>query len=302
MVIHGLRSFSINDWTPILESLVHIVLILIFSFILLRLSKKFTELVGRYLRSKTDEAEGLKRVETITRVMRYSFSVLVSIVTGMLVLGELGISVAPVLATAGVIGVALGFSAQNLVKDFLNGFFLVLENQVRRGDIVEVAGKSGLVEEITLRYIQLRDYDGNVHFIPNGQVTTVTNMSRGFAYSVIDIPVAYRENIDEVFKSLLQIGTELRKDSIIGAKILEDLELAGIDKLADSAVIVRCRFKVVPLEQWVVRREFYRRVKIHFDEERIEIPYPHLTVYAGVSKQGESSAFVVNSNHKAAEG
>jgi len=198
--------------------------------------------------------------------------------------------------------VALGFSAQNLVKDFLNGFFLILENQVRRGDIVEVAGKSGLVEEITLRYIQLRDYDGNVHFIPNGQVTTVTNMSRGFAYSVIDIPVAYRENIDEVFKSLLQIGTELRKDSIIGAKILEDLELAGIDKLADSAVIIRCRFKVVPLEQWVVRREFYRRVKIHFDEERIEIPYPHLTVYAGVPKQGESSAFVVNSNHKAAEG
>ncbi|MBU6460678.1 MAG: mechanosensitive ion channel family protein [Proteobacteria bacterium] len=296
MLIKGLGRYSFDGWTPIFKNLVHIVIILIIALILLRLSKKLADLVAHYLRSKADDPESLKRVETISRVMRYSMSVTVTVITVMLVLGELGISIAPVLATAGVVGVALGFSAQNLVKDFLNGFFLILENQVRRGDVVEAAGKSGLVEEVTLRYIQLRDYDGNVHFIPNGQITTVTNMSRGFAYSVIDIGVAYREDIDEIFGILQQLGSQLRQDPIIGEKILEDLELAGIDKLADSAVIVRCRFKVVPLEQWTVRRAFYRLVKTCFDEKGIEIPFPHLTVYAGHPKTGHGSPFLVRND------
>ncbi|MDE3207762.1 MAG: mechanosensitive ion channel family protein [Pseudomonadota bacterium] len=296
MLIKGLGRYSFDGWTPIFKNLAHIAIILIIALILLRLSKKLADLVAHYLRSKADDPESLKRVETISRVMRYSMSVTVTVITVMLVLGELGISIAPVLATAGVVGVALGFSAQNLVKDFLNGFFLILENQVRRGDVVEAAGKSGLVEEVTLRYIQLRDYDGNVHFIPNGQITTVTNMSRGFAYSVIDIGVAYREDIDEIFGILQQLGSQLRQDPIIGEKILEDLELAGIDKLADSAVIVRCRFKVVPLEQWTVRRAFYRLVKTCFDEKGIEIPFPHLTVYAGHPKTGHGSPFLVRND------
>ena len=222
------------------------------------------------------------------QVFHYIASVVIVVVAGMLLLGELGISIGPLLATAGVVGMAIGFGAQHLIRDYFTGFFILLENQVRQGDVVNVADKGGLVEEVTLRYIKLRDYDGNVHFIPNGAITTVTNMSRGYAFSVIDVGVAYRENIDEVMEIMQRVGKELAADPAFSSKILEPLEMAGVDKWDDSAVVIRCRFKVPPLEQWGIRREYLKRLKQAFDEQGIEIPYPHITVYPGQAKDGSA--------------
>lgn len=280
---------SLNELTHLSRSAMHIILILLLAWVLLRLSAKSIKVLKTYLRSHAENnLEDLKRIETLSRVFRYIASVSIGVVTGMVVLGEMGISIAPILATAGVLGIAVGFGAQSLIKDYFNGFFMLLENQVRQGDVVEAGGKGGLVEEVTLRYIKMRDYDGNVHFIPNGIITTVTNMSRGFAYAVIDVGVAYREDLDEVMALMCQVGAEIREDPDFGSKILEPLEMAGVDKWDDSAVVLRCRFKVLPLEQWGIRREYLRRLKLAFDKQGIEIPFPHLTVYAGKNKDGSA--------------
>lgn len=238
--------------------------------------------------SRLDDRESVKRAETLGRVFRYLAAVVVSLITGMLVLGELGVSVAPILGAAGVVGLAVGFGAQSLVKDYFTGFFLLLENQVRQGDVVKLGAHAGLVEEVTLRYVQLRDYDGNVHFVPNGQITTVINLSRGYAHAVMDVGVAYRENPDEVMAVMREVGRDLRADPAFGPLTLEDLEMAGVERWADSAVVIRCRIKCEPLQQWNVRREYLRRLKHAFDAHGIEIPYPHLTVYAGQDKSGHA--------------
>jgi small conductance mechanosensitive channel len=251
-------------------------------YVLQRLIRMFRE----RLASRMADPESVKRAATLGRVFRYLVAVVVSLIAGMLVLGEIGISIAPILGAAGVVGLAVGFGAQSLVKDFFAGFFILLEDQIRHGDVVEIAGKSGFVEEITLRYVRLRDYDGNVHYIANGLISTVTNMSRGFAQSVIDVGIAYRENVDEAFDVMREVATTMRADPAFGPRILDDLEIAGVERWADSAVVLRCRFKVVPLEQWGVRREFLRRLKRAFDERGIEIPFPHLTIYPGALKDG----------------
>ena len=225
-----------------------------------------------------------------------------SLVAGMLILSEFGISVAPILGAAGVVGLAVGFGAQSLVKDYFTGFFLLLENQIRQGDVVKVADRGGLVEEVTLRYVRLRDYDGNVHFVPNGLISTVKNMSRDFAQSVVDVGIAYRENVDEAFAVMREVAEGMRADATFGPKILDELEIAGVERWDDSAVTLRCRFKVMPLEQWSVRREYLRRLKAAFDAKGIEIPYPHLTIYAGEAKDGTAPPFRIEAKPGPAPG
>lgn len=241
--------------------------------------------------ARMEDREAAKRAETLGRVFRYLVAVVVTLVAGMLVLGEIGISVAPILGAAGVVGLAVGFGAQSLVKDYFTGFFLLLENQISTGDIVKLAGDhAGFVEEVTLRYVRLRDYDGRVHFVPNGQISSVINLTREFSFAVLDLGVAYRENVDEVMAVVHEVAGELRADAEFGPHILEPLEMAGVDQWADSAVVIKCRFKVVAMRQWVVKREFLRRLKNAFDARGIEIPYPHLTVYAGQDRQGVAPA------------
>jgi small-conductance mechanosensitive channel len=235
-----------------------------------------------------DDRESFKRAETLGRVFRYLVTVVISLIAGMLVLSEVGVSVAPILGAAGVVGLAVGFGAQSLVKDYFTGLFLLLENQIRQGDVIKVGEHSGLVEVVTLRFVQLRDYNGNVHFVPNGQITSVINMSRGFAQAVMDVGVAYRENTDDVMEVMKEVGRQLRADPDFAPNILGDLDMAGVESWDDSAVIIRCRFKVVPLEQWGIRREYLRRLKHAFDGHGIEIPFPHLTVYAGQDKEGKA--------------
>lgn len=279
--------------SPAMASGLRIAVVTVLAWVAIAFSHRLIRSLRIAYSNTLDNLEDVKRITTLGRVFRYLASVVISVVAGMLVLGELGISIAPILGAAGVVGVAVGFGAQSLVKDFFSGFFLLLENQMRHGDVVEVAGIGGVVEDMTLRYVQLRDYDGNVHFIPNGTITTVTNKTSGYAYSVIDIGIAYREDIDEALAVMRRVGMELRLEAAWQSRILEDIEIVGVEKWADSAVTLRCRFKVAPIEQWSVRREYLRRLKYAFDSESIEIPYPHLTLYPGQLKDGSAPALHV---------
>ncbi len=270
-----------QNWVDFFIASLHIVGILAAAWIALGVSRRVIRHFRERMSSRTDSQENQKRIATLSQVFRYVTTVLIVIVAGLLVLGELGISIAPLLATAGVAGIAVGFGAQSLVKDYFTGFFLLLENQLRKGDVVEVAGKAGLVEEMTLRYVRLRDYDGTVHYIPHSNITTVTNRSLEFAYAVMDVGIAYRSDIDQALAVMRREATKLREDPEISSRILEDMEIAGVERWDDSAVVLRCRFKVQPLEQWGIRREFLKRLKYAFDRDSIEIPFPHLTLYAG---------------------
>ena len=220
------------------------------------------------------------RVETLARVFHYAATIVILIVAGTLVLDALGISIAPILATAGVAGLAIGFGAQSLVKDYFTGLFILLEDQIRQGDVVEIAGKSGLVEEVTLRYVRLRDFDGHVHYVPNGEIKIVTNRTRGFAHAVIEIGVGYRANPDDALAVMRAVGEAMRGDPAWKNRLAEPIEIIGVERWADSAVILRSRLKVVPpIEQWNVKREFLKRLKLAYDERGIEIPFPQLTVH-----------------------
>lgn len=268
-----------------------IILILVAAWVAIAILQRAIRSFRIRLASRMEDREAIKQAETLGRVFRYLVAVIISLVAGMLVLSEFGISIAPILGAAGVVGVAVGFGTQSLIKDYFNGFFLLLEDQVHQGDVIEAGGKGGLVEEMTLRYIRLRDYEGNVHFIPNGLVTTLTNRSREYAQALIDIGVAYREDIDQTLEVMRRVGQEMRASGDFGPRILDDVEIVGVENWADSAVTLRCRIKVRPLEQWNVRREYLRRLKRAFDEAGIEIPYPHLTVYAGQAKDGTAPPF-----------
>ncbi|MBU0620390.1 MAG: mechanosensitive ion channel family protein [Gammaproteobacteria bacterium] len=282
---------GIFDYLHLSKDLLHVVVILVLAWVLLHLSRRLIRMFRDYMNRHADSAEDRRRIETLARVFRYISTVVISLVAGMLVLSEIGISIAPILGAAGVVGLAVGFGAQSLIKDYFNGFFMLLENQIRQGDVVEVGGKTGLVEDITLRYVSLRDYEGSVHYIPNGLITTVTNKSRGYAYAVIDVSIAYSENVDNAYKVMRQVAGQMRDDESIGGKILEDIEIAGVQDWGDSDIVLRCRFKTVALEQWGVRREFLKRIKEAFDAQGIEIPYPHLTViHAGQDDPGKAPA------------
>lgn len=280
--------------SPALASTLRVGLILLLAWLGRAFAHKLIRGLRIYLSRNLDDTDEIKRVATLGRVFRYIASVVITLIAGMLVLGQLGISVAPILGAAGVVGVAVGFGAQSLVKDYFSGLFLLLENQMRHGDVVTVAGIGGVVEEMTLRYVQLRDYEGNVHFIPNGSITTVTNRTRDFAYAVVDVGVAYRESVDEALTVMRAVGETLRADAVWRERILEPVEIVGVERWADSAVILRCRFKVAPIEQWNVRREYLRRLKSAFDTAGIEIPFPHLTVYAGQLKGGGAPAWYLS--------
>jgi small conductance mechanosensitive channel len=225
--------------------------------------------------------ERSKRANTVTRLIQTLTTVMVMSIAGLIVLRELGVDITPILTGAGIAGLAVGFGAQNLVRDVISGFFLILEDQVRVGDVAIINGKGGLVEAIRLRTIKLRGMDGTVHVFPNGAVNELSNMTKDFSYCVIDMGVAYKENVDRVMEVLREVGNELQKDPEYSNRILSPLEIMGVDSFADSAVVIRIRIKTVPIQQWNVGRELRRRIKNAFDAKGIEIPYPHLSVYFG---------------------
>jgi small-conductance mechanosensitive channel len=208
------------------------------------------------------------------------------------VLTEIGVNVAPLIAGAGVIGLAVGFGSQTLVRDVITGAFLLFEDAMAVGDVVQVGGLSGVVEQLSIRSIKLRAQDGSVHIIPFSAVTTVTNMTRDFGFAVLDVSVGYGEETDRVSDVLREIATEVRADAKFGAVIRDDIEILGVERLADSGVLIRARIKTDPGARWMVGREFNRRIKQRFDKLGIEIPYPHQKlVMSGGAKHPAEEGF-----------
>jgi small-conductance mechanosensitive channel len=269
-----------------------IVVIVVVAWLAISAAQRAIRSLRIRIASRLGDREAVQRAETLGRVVRYLAAVVVSLVAGTLVLSELGVSVAPILGAAGVAGLAVGFGAQSLVKDYFTGFFLLVEDQIRQGDVVKLGDHAGLVEEVTLRYVRLRDYDGHVHFVPNGSITSVVNMGRGHAQAVVDVSVAYSVDVDAAMATMQEVAAEMRLDTAHAARILGDLEMAGVERWADSAVVIRARFKVAPLEQWTVRREYLRRLKNAFDKAGIEIPFPQLMLHRPARRQASEPGAV----------
>ncbi|MEN6475424.1 MAG: mechanosensitive ion channel family protein [Syntrophaceae bacterium] len=272
------------DWLT--TSGLRVVFLLGMTFVALKFARWFSSRIFKFTgRGRLDD-EMQKRADTLISVIRYILDVTIIVVFSIMILGEFGVKIGPILAAAGVVGLAVGFGSQQLVQDVISGFFILLEDQVRVGDVVEIAGKSGLVEKVNLRLTVLRDLAGNVHFVRNGKIDFVTNMTKEYSRYVFDIGVAYREDVDTVMQVLAQIDVELREDEAFKEDILAPLEILGLDRFADSAVIIKARTTTKPIQQWRVAREFNRRLKKRFDELGIEIPFPHVTIYPGQNKDG----------------
>jgi small conductance mechanosensitive channel len=211
----------------------------------------------------------------------------------LILLEQLGVNTGPILAGVGILGLAVGFGAQSLVKDVINGLFILFEDSISVGDVANLRGTGGLVEKVTLRAVTLRDLAGNVHVIPNSSIDMVTNMTKEYSRYVLDVGVAYREDVDEVIGILQEVDEAMRADPEYGQDMLEPIEILGLDRFADSAIVVRARLKTKPIKQWRIGREFNRRMKKLFDERGIEIPFPHRTLYWGMPKQGSQEAIHV---------
>ncbi|MEQ8406677.1 MAG: mechanosensitive ion channel family protein [Gammaproteobacteria bacterium] len=239
------------------------------------------------------------RVRTLLPVIRNLIFFAVLLLCSMILLSELGVDIVPLLAGAGVLGIAIGFGAQTMVKDFLTGFTIVLEDLLQVGDVVSVAGRTGLVERITLRKIQLRDLDGTVYTVPHSEVAVVDNLTKEYSFYLLDVGVAYAEDTDRVIECLLKIDEELREDDDFADMILAPLHVLGVDKFDDSAVIVRVRTKTRPHDKWNVGREFNRRIKQTFDKEGIEIPFPHRTIYFGAEERKLEEQAIDNDSEEA---
>lgn len=280
------QYFEAVNWQVLITSSVRILLIIVIAWTTMRLVKTLlNSLEKRLIHKSRIEGEPLsetsKRVETLIMLIRQGVSLALWIVLLLLILKEVGVDIAPILAGAGILGLAVGFGAQNLVRDFISGFFFILENQVRVGDVAIINGTGGLVDAVNFRTIVLRDQSGTVHVFPNGTINTLSNMTHTWSAWVFDIGVAYKEDTDRVTEVIEDVGRQMREDSNFGPQIIEDIEVFGVNKFADSAVEIRGRIKTRPIEQWKVGREFQRRIKYAFDEQGIEIPFPHRTIYRG---------------------
>jgi small conductance mechanosensitive channel len=277
-----LQSYlELIGWRNLFTAGGKVVLVLLLAWLAVRLSGVALRRLERSLVEDEPDLEDTKRTETLMRLLRQGIYVVVAAVTLLMVLSELGVDIAPVLASAGILGLAVGFGAQNLVRDVISGFFIVLENQVRVGDVAVVNGTGGLVEQINLRTIVLRDIAGVVHVFPNGTINTLANMTKEWSAYILEIGVAYKEETDRVVEIMKDVGAELRQDPEWGPLIIEDLEIFGVDKLADSAVVIKARLKTEPIEQWKVGRQYLRRLKMAFDASGVEIPFPHRALYFG---------------------
>lgn len=231
-----------------------------------------------------------QRARTLLSLLRSVGMVLIGIITLFMVLGALGVNLGPLLAGAGVVGLAFSFGAQSLVKDVITGLFMLFENQFGVGDVIRIEGVSGSVEKITLRVVVLRDVQGVVHIVPNGQITKVSNLTRTWARAVLDVGVAYREDPDRVIDVLRDVGRELYEDENWRPLMLDPVDVPGIESFDQTTVTVRVMAKTLPLKQWEVARELRRRIKHRFDREGIDAPTAVQTVYWGEGQAPTSLA------------
>lgn len=234
--------------------------------------------VRRALMARYEDPEDDKRVDTVVRVIKYIAGVTLAAVVLMLVLSSFGISIAPLLGAAGIAGVAAGLAAQGIARDIIRGLSLLVDNQIRVGDTVEIAGKAGVVEAVTIRTVTLRDYEGAVHFVPMGEVHVVTNHSHGHSYALLDVGIGHEADVDDAMDQIRAVAQRLRAEPPWGRLMLEPVEIAGVERWQDASVVIRARIKVLPGRAPDVRREMLRRLKHSFDREGIQVPTPHVTL------------------------
>ncbi|MBP1607331.1 MAG: ykuT [Acidobacteria bacterium] len=288
----GVHPENIGQW--LFRSGLRIGLIAILTYALIRIVSASVDRLEHDVSAGGDPSaiERAKRVHTIGGLLKNIFGIVAGGAALLMILHELGIDITPLLTGAGIVGLAVGFGAQTLVKDVISGFFMLMEDQVRVGDAAVINGQGGAVEAITLRTIVLRDVEGTVHVFPNGSITSLANKSKDFSYAVLDLSVAYKEDTDRVAEVLTRVADGLRADPEYAPHILEPLEVLGVDGFLESSVTLKVRIKTVPQSQWKVAREFRRRIKKAFDAEGIQIPFPHVSVnFSDAQARGGQAPF-----------
>lgn len=275
----GVLDFIQNQETRshVFNVVIILIILLILNVILKGLSKKLVKKIDTW--DENDDTAREKRAKTLVRVVKHTITIIVLVIGALMIFREVGLNITPLLTGAGVFGLAVGFGAQSVIKDFFSGFFILLENQYREGDVIDVAGKAGSVEQITLRITKLRDIHGTLHFIPNGEIKTVSNMSFLWSQAVVEVGVSYDNDVAEVFKVMNSVAEDLFNDKEFNqGRILEQPTVTGIESFGDSSLGFRMYIKVKPKEQWGIAREARNRMKKAFDDAGIEIPYPHLVI------------------------
>ena len=276
---------KVQEW--IILELPFIIGLIVGLLIVLRIAKYAIKRLNKTLlkhakkNEKVDTSEAEKRINTLMGIVWGIVKIIMIAIVAMIILQKFGVNIAPILASAGIIGLAVGFGAQELVRDVISGFFILLENQVRTGDIAIINGTSGLVEDIRLRTITLRDLSGVVHIFQNGKIDSLSNRTKVWSAAVFDIGVAYKEDAQQVMDIMKTTGDQLKLDPDFMDKIIEPIEILGLDQFADSAQVIKARLKTKPSMQWIVTREYNKRLKVAFDNDNIEIPFPHTTIYWG---------------------
>lgn len=237
------------------------------------------------VRTKGESIKGVqKRTDTLVGVLTGAGRTIIVLIVLLMVLSEIDIDIGPVLAGLGIVGIAVGFGAQYLIRDLIAGIFIILENQYRVGDVAQIANAWGIVEEITMRKTVLRDLDGAVHHIPNGEIRVASNYTRHFARVNLNVSVAYGTNLDHAIKVINRVGRELAEDEAWSDRIIKTPEVLRVDKFGDSGIEIKILGDVKPMEQWAVMGELRLRLKKAFDAENIEIPWPHIKLYYGKEK------------------
>jgi len=260
----------------IIQTAIQIALVLVVAFVLTRLLRRITTKVGNKVSQETTPIRALQRTETLTRVLSSAGIVVIWVMGTFYILGAIGANLAPLLASVGIIGLAVGFGAQNLVRDVVSGFFILLEDQYGVGDIIEINQvASGKVETLTLRVTGMRALDGTMHYIANGEITHIANRSKDWARAVVDVGVAYKENSEKVRQTLEKVSLMSKEEQELGRAMYAQPEILGIEMLADSEVTWRMVVDTKPGKQWEVGRALRERIKAAFDEDGIEIPFPH---------------------------
>lgn len=289
------KYFTIDFWEQfvsistrwLITDLPSILLLMLLLVIVLRITSALINnlkhvLIKRMVyRDEEPDLEIEKRLNTLMGIIRKTSRIVIWSIFGMIFLQKININIAPILTGAGIVGLAVGFGAQELVRDFISGFFILLEDGIRTGDVVTLNGTSGKVERIELRTITLRDSSGVVHIFQNGKINTISNMTKGWSAMVFNIGVAYKEDLTQVMQLMKEVGDSMYAEDEYRSKMLDTMEVSGLNDFGDSSLVIRGRIRTKPGQQWSIGREYRKRLKEAFDEHKIEIPFPHQTIYWG---------------------
>lgn len=306
------KYFTINFWEKftntfanwLITDLPSILILILLLVVVLRLSRILVSKLKDVLIKRMayhDEQPDLeieKRLNTLMGIVRKTVSVIIWSIFIMIFLQKININIAPILAGAGIVGLAVGFGAQELVRDLITGFFILLEDQIRTGDVAVINGTSGTIEKLELRTITVRDLSGVVHIFQNGKINTISNMTKGWSAFVLEMGVAYKEDLTKVMQLMQEVADNMKEDEKYKPHMLDTMEIFGLDSFGDSALNIKGRIRTKPAQQWSIGREYRRRLKEVFDKNNIEIPFPHQTIYWG--EEIEPLKLKISENEKTA--